>query len=537
MDEYVTARLLEYIERSSDFVGVTDDSGNVVYLNDAALRRLGRSASEIPNLTTADLFSESMFERYFEEIRPALLRSEAWNGILSIRTHDGVLDAWMTIVGGLGPGGDIQWLVTSGRDVTEWLHDRDVLYWQATHDELTGVARRSVLGERIAAALARARRNSAFVGVLYVDVNNFKEVNDALGHHIGDIVLAEVGRRLTVATREVDTVVRIGGDEFVVLAEGIADAPHAEEFATRLRNTLTDEPVTVGDTSVNVTVSVGLVLGSGESDPSQLLHEADAAMYRAKSEPEAAIAARWVEATEGPYAATTYRISVALTQQLIMPHYQPVARLADGVTIGYQALARWGQETSAQFVDSVQGSAVAVALDLAILRRATADAMWWEHIPRPMIYAHVSARLLAERAMCLYVKDLLDRSNLAPARLALEVPEPLLLERRAELSAALAPLRDMGVVLVASHVGALAPRRIAAVCGLFDQILFDRDVVVRLDLPAARTGPYRDIIDAAHAEGLTTIAVGIETDAQRDLMAELGCDHGIGYRFGTPTAR
>jgi diguanylate cyclase (GGDEF)-like protein len=249
VDDEVRDRLLTYVEQTTDFVGVTDDSGRVVYLNPAALRRLGRSPDEVSSLSTADLFPGLVFDRYFDEIRPVLMSGKPWSGVLPVLTAEGTADVWFTIVGGVGLGGDVGWLVTSGRNVTSWINDRNLLSWRATHDELTGVARRVVLGERIEAALARVRRSGKPLALIYLDLDRFEDVNDRFGHPVGDTVLAEFGRRLSSAVREVDTVVRVGGDEFVVLLEGVADRAQAELLRSRLVAALTSSPVPMATAS------------------------------------------------------------------------------------------------------------------------------------------------------------------------------------------------------------------------------------------------------------------------------------------------
>lgn len=532
MEESVASRLLSFIERTTDLIGVTDDSGNVVYVNGATRTRLGLGAGDPTGLTTADLFSESAFERYFEEVRPAILRSGVWSGVIPVRAAGGgSIDSWMTVVGGVQPGGDITWLVTSGRDVSEWVRQRDELDWRATHDELTGVSRRGVLVDRLEGALARARRTGEWVGVLFIDVDDLKTVNDTLGHQAGDRVLAELAARIREATREVDTVVRIGGDEFVVVMDGVTDQLDAEMVKSRLQAAASEISVPLDGAETPISVSIGLVLGDGDSDGGQLVRDADAAMYRAKRRPGAATRTVELGADRPSGRLTVHELSIALTQQLITPHYQRVVDLDRVVTVGFQALARWGSVPAADFVDLAGGSGVAVALDLAIVRQATADARTWKGSSPPDLYVHLSPRSLIEPGLESHLRQLLEQTGLEPGRLALEIPEHLLVAGDARLAGTLRSLGSLGIRLVISHFKRYDPRVSEVAEGLFSELRLDSSVVAGIERDPSRAAAA---VSVAHRMGLIAFAVGIETDGQRQRLLELGCQLGMGRMFGSP---
>lgn len=533
MDEWVASRLLEFIEQTSDLVGVTDDAGNVVYLNEAARQRLGLGAGELTGLTTADLFAEEAFDRYFEEVRPEILRSGVWSGVIPTRTADGdSMDAWMTVVGGAQPGGDVGWLVTSGRDVSDWVRDRADLHWRATHDELTGVGRRVVLADRLQQALRRARRSGEWVGVLFVDVDRLKAVNDGWGHESGDRVLAEIARRIRSVTREVDSVIRVGGDEFVVILDGVTDPLDADVVTSRLQ-AVTDVMVPAAGTTISVSVSIGVALGDGNSDGDQLIRDADAAMYEAKRR-RAADPVRGAAVRVGPARLTAHTVSIAVTQQLIRPHYQPVVDLRAGVTIGFQALARWGQVPAADFVCLVQDSGVGVALDLAILRRAAADARAAGALEPHRVYVHVSPRFLAEAGTQGHLSRLLERADVDAGVLALVVPEPLLADRDRSLLGTLRSMRALGVQLVLSHVERCDQGALDDLGGLFGQLRLARTLTAALDVDPSHRETAANAMSVARRLGMATIAVGVETVEQRRRLVDLGCELGIGNLLGLP---
>jgi diguanylate cyclase (GGDEF)-like protein/PAS domain S-box-containing protein len=532
MDDAVAARLLAFIEQTTDLIGVADDAGNVVYVNDATRKRLGLSAAKPIGLTTADLFGESAFERYFEEVRPAILQSGVWSGIIPVRTAGGgSIDSWVTVVGGIEPGGDVAWLVISGRDVTEWLRDRDDLELRATHDELTGVNRRVVLADRLDRAIARARRTGELLGVLFIDVDDLKAVNDNLGHQTGDRVLVDLARRIKEVTREADTVVRVGGDEFVVIIDGVTDGHDADVVKARLQAAATKNFLSTDGAEIIISVSIGMVLGDGDSDGEQLVRDADAAMYESKRKPGEVNRAAGVGAEPRPAKLTAHGVSVALTQNLITPYYQPVIDLRSDVAVGFQALARWGSVPAAEFIDLARGSGVAVALDLAILRRTTADARTWEGPSPPSVYVHVSSRLLAESSVESHLHQLLDQTSLEPERLALEIPEPVLVDGDIRLADTLRSLGELGVRLVISHFERYNPESIAVVEGLFAQLRLGRTLLAEME---SDPSPVDAAISLAHVMGMAAFAVGIETDDQRRRLIDLGCELGMGHLLGSP---
>jgi diguanylate cyclase (GGDEF)-like protein/PAS domain S-box-containing protein len=531
MDKSVVARLLAFIEQTTDLIGVADDSGNVVYVNQATRKRLGLSGEPV-GLTTADLFAESAFERYFEEVRPAILQSGVWSGVIPVRTADGgCIESWMTVVGGVEPGGDVNWLVTSGRDVTDWLRDHDDLNRQATHDELTGVYRRVVLADRLDQALAHARRSGKWVGVLFIDVDDLKSINDTMGHHTGDSVLAEFARRIKGVTREVDTVVRVGGDEFVVVIDGVADRFDAEQVKARLQAATTDMTLSKDGADIDVSVSIGMVLGDGASHGDQLLRDADAAMYEAKRKRGGINRAVGAGIQRRREALTAHGVSVALTQQLIVPHYQPIVDLHSDVTVGLQTLARWGSIPAADFIELVQGSGVAVALDMAMLRRATVDARTWAGPSPPCVYVHVSSRLLAEDNVEAHLRQLLVGTALEPDRLALEVPQQVLADGDIRVIDTLRSIRGLGVRLVISHFEEYNRQTVAAAEGLFAQLRLDQALVEEME---SNPSPIAAAISLANSLGMVTFAVGIETAEQRRRLVDLGCQLGMGHLFGSP---
>jgi diguanylate cyclase (GGDEF)-like protein/PAS domain S-box-containing protein len=532
----VVARLMDYVERSADLIGVLDDRGNVVYMNHAARARLGVPADDTRTLTTADLFADSAFDLYYEQIRPRVIRGEVWSGYVPIRSREGEpLEMWATVVGEAWPGGEVRSLVVSARDVTEWRHIRDELGRQSTHDDLTGLVSRALLMDHIDSALGRARRTGAIVALVCIDLDNLNAVNDSFGHQAGDAVLVEVARRLRDAVRAIDTVARVGGDEFVVLFDGVDDEDEVENLSTRVHARLESEGIAVDDSLVNISASAGTVVARPDESGTHLLGRADAAMYEVKDE------RRWVPTATGPQppppdrGVSAHDVAVAVTQGSIVPYYRPVALTATGATVGYQVVARWHQRSgevapAADFVWAVERTAVGFSLDLTILRQLASGVT--DHSGEATAYAHVSPGFLVRPGVARFVHEVLVRADLEPRRLALLIPERLITTRGRLLREGLAEVGELGVRFVIDLAAGGLPAEPVMTDELFSEL---RLGLGWADALAGRPDDVAAAIAFAHDRGLEAHVMGVETREQLDQLVDMKCDRVQGDLIGSPS--
>jgi diguanylate cyclase (GGDEF)-like protein len=530
-DDAVVALLLEYIEHTSDLVGVVDAESRISYLNAAARKRLG--VGDATDLTTADLFPQHAFAQYYDEVRPALLRSGVWTGEVPVLdATTGTVPMLLTVVARTGPGGEISGLVTHGRELSP--ERSDVVIVGA--DELTRLPQRAVLEDRMEVALGRARRFGSHVGVMLVDIDGLKDLNDTFGHATGDQIVRGLAFRLRQAVREVDTVARIGGDEFVVLFDGLADTDAALAFARRVHTATTRPPFDTYAGTLSITASFGLAMSNGTDHPNDLLRRADNAMYRAKASGGGDVVL-FDEDAELTLTTLADDFAVAVSHGLIRPHVQSVVNLRTREVVGYQGFVRWehpdrGIIAAESFINLVAETAMAPVVDLAVLRRTAAAAARSRRRGVAMqSYAHLSRRLLGDPGLEHYVAEVVQEFAMDPSALHLEIAHGTLGRGSRTVKNAVAALRGIGCTIVLTDL--------RGECDVNDIVEYQFDEL-RLSPQLVRgcaTDPtQRRIVDAtvalAHALDVGVIAVGVEDQGDEERMLDSGCDFAEGFLFG-----
>jgi diguanylate cyclase (GGDEF)-like protein len=421
---------------------------------------------------------------------------------------------------------------------------RAALAHRATHDPLTGLPNRRAFAEHVEDALTDRRGGAlGHVAVLFVDVDDFKLVNDSLGHRAGDRLLETVADRLGAALRPQDVVARFGGDEFVILVADVVDGADAMAVAERLAATLTPPIVLDGEPRF-VTASVGVaVAGDLHLDADQLLRDADVAMYRAKERGKARC-----EAFDDSLRAVAIRrlaleggLREALINGELSLDYQPQVRLPGGAVTGVEALLRWrhpqlGTISPAEFVPMAERLGLVDEIGAWVVREACAEAMRWgrEDVE---VAVNVSPRQLvsAGGAFADVVRAALDDTGLAPRRLCLEITETALLADVAGTRAMLARLRALGVLLAVDDfgVGHASLRHLRQLLPV-DIIKIDKSFVDGVVGDAEDTAIISAVVKLADGLGLECVAEGVEDAAQAEALTVLGCGTGQGYHFARP---
>ncbi len=430
--------------------------------------------------------------------------------------------------------------ITHIEDVTDQRIAAERLTHAATHDGLTELPNRAALVARLDELLAGAGVGQ--VSVLFIDLDNFKVVNDSLGHGVGDEMLRQIAGRLRHVMRNGDRLARFGGDEFVVLVDGGVDPAVVAE---RLRRAV-QEPMMVAEHELVVTASIGFAVNaSGDLSADDLLRDADAAMYRAKAAGRDRIEAFTEETRAASVAAL--QISSELRRGLergeVVPYFQPIVDLDGGQVIGFEVLARWlhperGLLLPGQFLPIAEETGLIVDLGARILRDALAQLAHWRarglRFASCSLSVNVATQQLIDGRFLDVVHDALGETGIDADSLWLEITETALMADTNAAGRALRDLRGLGLHLSVDDFGTGYSSLTYLKRFPVESIKVDQSFVVGLGLEADDTSIVEAVVRLGHSLGLTVVAEGVETPLQLKRLRELGCDRGQGYLFGRP---
>ena len=444
-------------------------------------------------------------------------------------------------------GDDILGRVWSFRDVTERRRLEAELTHQAYHDALTGLANRARFRDRVVAALDRAGGSPERIAVLFLDLDDFKRVNDSFGHAEGDRLLREVGERLLACTRGCDTVARLGGDEFAVLLTNVRDEAGIVTAAERITRAM-DAPVSLRGALVTVGVSIGIASAAHATYPDALLRNADVAMYGAKARGKG----RHLVFEPAMHAAVLMRLQLeddlrgALAGGDFHLDFQPIVRLATGEVTGAEALVRWthaerGLVEPARFIPLAEETGLIVPLGAWVLREACRQGRDWfdRHGTGPggvpfTVSVNISARQLAEPTFVQQVRNTLEESRLHPSSLVLEITESVLMRDTETMVGRMRALKALGVRLAVDDFGTGYSSLSYLHRFPVDILKIDKSFVDAVGSGRAEPALARAIVALGESLGLTTVAEGIEREAQRAGLVALRCELGQGYLFARP---
>jgi diguanylate cyclase (GGDEF)-like protein/PAS domain S-box-containing protein len=424
-------------------------------------------------------------------------------------------------------------------DITQRRGAEAQLLHAALHDSLTDLPNRRLMRDRLATALARATRTGSTVAVLFLDLDEFKTVNDSLGHDAGDDLLVAIGRNLSSALRACDTVARLGGDEFVVICEDVAEEGDVHRLARRVMDAV-ERPLSLIGNPTRVTASMGVATpGPGYESADELLHLADIAMYRAKGSGKS----RYVVADERLHAETAARLDLvadlrhAIQHDELVLHYQPVA-LLDGGLIGMEALLRWphpslGLLRPGDFLPLVEGSDLAKPLSDWVLRSAIGDAARWAN-GSLRVSVNVTARELDHPDFADTVLELLEWSGLRARSLWLDVQEADLVQASTTARQTVARLRAHGVGVAADDFGRSSGSLADLGSMPVDLVKIHPEFIAGMLDDPVDAAIIAAIVTAARASGRHALAEGVETPGQLEMLRTLGLESVQGHLTSRP---
>lgn len=526
------------LETAPDAMVIADEDDRIVLVNSQTERLFGYERDEL----IGELVELLVPERFAPDPHdPAVGRDLE----VSARRKDG---SEFPVEISLSPLESENGRLTSSviRDVTERRLARDAFAYQARHDSLTGLPDRSLFLERLEHAIDRAERKDSTLAVLFLDIDDFKLVNDTLGHEAGDRLLVEMTPRLDAALRPGDTVARFGGDEFVVLCEDLSSEADAIRIAERIAFGCS-RPVTLGPHQHLVTLSVGLVVvEGGASTATDLLRDADAAMYRAKAKGKARVERfdpsmheRLLERI-----ALESGLRLALDRHEFRLHYQPVISLDGGEIIGIEALLRWqhperGLLLPAQFMPVAESTGLIVPIGEWVIEEACRQAAGWRDARGPgqpplPVSVNISPRQVARSELAASVTRILERTGLEAGLLDLEITESVLLDDAADSGQVLRQLKALGVRLILDDFGTGYSSLSYLKRFTIDALKIDRSFVDGLGRDPENGAIVNAVLSMARALDVDVTAEGVETPNQLALLRASGCAFAQGYLFSEP---
>ena len=534
------------MEASANGIMITDHSQGrnpITYVNPAFERITGYSAAEAIGRSPAFLMGPDRDQFGAGEIDAAIRDQREGQAVLRNYRKDGDL-FWseLSIAPVRDASGKATHFVGIINDITERMQYEAQLERQNDQDSLTGLASRNLLRDRTGQAIASAARHGRSVALLFLDVDDFKRINDSLGHGVGDAILRTVAGRLAVCVREQNTLARLGGDEFVVILSDLENLKHVPLVASQMLRAV-DQPVPVANREFQVTASIGVsVFPQDGDDYDTLLRNADAAMYRAKQAGRNTFRFYTADMNEEAMRRLEMeeKLRHALTREELLLHFQPLVGV-DGSTIhDVEALVRWRDGDGrlippASFIPLAEETGLIVAIGEWVLRAACREARLWQQAGRELrIGVNLSARQFRDRSLLGTVRRCLEESGLPPRLLMLEITESAVMENAEEAEGVLAELKTLGDGLSVDDFGtgysSLTYLRKFPIDQLKIDGSFVHDVVHHPDSAAIVLG----IIGLARNLRLQTVAEGVETVGQRDFLIEAGCDLMQGYLFSRP---
>lgn len=528
------AQILRLFQTTSDLLATISLDGRFMLLNPAWEQVLGWTREELLSRQMRDLVHPDDVEQTAAVMLAGRDHAaQLANFTNRYRHKDG---SWRWLLWSARSDGNMWY--AAAKDVT----DRMWLERQALHDPLTKLPNRLLLMDRARQALTRLHRNHGLVAILFIDLDRFKAVNDNLGHALGDHLLTSIATRLAEMMRESDTVARMGGDEFVILAEDLTSDEEALTVAERVLHAL-KEPFLVGSTEVSMLASVGVsVSDDPEADPETLLREADIAMYRAKRAGGYGLELfdERLRREMRVHLGIEERLRNALPRDELSLVYQPIVGLAEERAVACEGLLRWEPKDGpmvepSRFIPLAEQSELIAQIGEWVLNRACAQAAAWRKAGHELaVSINISPRGLTETDLANRIAAGLARHEVPAEALWIEASETAIARDPERARATLEELRSLGVRIVLDGFGAGDSNLMLPATLPLDAVKIDRSLIGGMHSNISKRGLVVAIIALAREQGLETIAVGIETEHQLELARELGFSLGQGFLLHAP---
>ena len=537
-------RFRSLVQNSSDTTLILGDEARITYASPATASLLGLSPDEVLSMPATDLVHPEDQARVETQLAALLQTSSVTEPIQFRIAHaDGSYRHVEVVVSDVRDNPSVAGYVANLRDITERKEAESQLAHAALHDPLTGLPNRTLIMDRAAQMLVRARREYRPVAALFIDLDNFKDINDSLGHDAGDKVLQAVAHRFVGILRASDTVGRLGGDEFVVLAEGASLGAGPEMVAERLHDTLREPFRIDGYDSVPLSVSASIGIAGGQRNSAhELLRDADIALYRAKAlgKNRSALFQPEMQTAVLDRIELDADLRSALAEEQFFLLYQPVFDLDHVRVSGVEALLRWrhpsrGVVAPDQFIPMLEDSGLIVEVGRWVLGEACRQAAQWHaRGHRLSVSVNVSMRQLEVPSFVDHIREALDTSGLDPDALVVEITESTLMRDADATVTRLRDIKGLGVHVAIDDFGtgysSLAYLRQFPV----DALKIDRSFISAMADSPESSALIHTLVELGRTLGLETLAEGIEDDEQLHTLQQEHCDRGQGFLFSRP---
>lgn len=526
-------------------VVVSDSENRIISVNPSYSRITGFSSNELAGRKPG--FNKSGYhdEIFYRDMWQTILREGHWEGEIWDRRKNGeVFPAWLAINAVRDKHGSFSRYIGVLSDISEQKKAQETIYLQANYDELTLLPNRRLFLDRLDQEIKKARRGQTQVALIFVDLDNFKEINDSYGHELGDKLLKETAQRIQTCVREVDTVARLGGDEFTVVLPYVRSNREADRVAQKIVDSLS-APFNLGEDQGYVSASIGITVFPFDGDSSvALLRNADQAMYEAK---------RLGKNRFSYYTATMQQASqqrlqlsnelrAALQNGELEMHYQPIHDLADSAVIKAEALIRWHRRDGKHvgpdvFIGLAEEIGLIGEIGQFAFESSVRQIQAWKEISRSSIGVAINLsprQISGDRGGLHSLIDFLDDENISAAHVTLEITEGTLLDDNPVIRDRLARLREAGCSIALDDFGTGYSSLSYLKKMNVDFIKVDKSFIRDLAVDQSDYALVEAIIVMAHKLGIKVIAEGVETAEQNDILRKIGCDFVQGYYYARP---
>jgi diguanylate cyclase (GGDEF)-like protein/PAS domain S-box-containing protein len=532
-------------EASCEGIMIINAEGRIMTVNRAFVRATGYDFHDVIGERPDFLARDGAEAAFFHKIKDTAQQRGAWQGEIELkRRNGGFFPVWMVMSVVREQKGTPDYYICTSIDISDRKKSEERIQFLAHHDVLTELPNRSLCIERLRVALQGAERSGHSVAVLFIDLDRFKNINDSLGHHVGDALLRSVARRLTESVRGGDTVSRLGGDEFVVVLNGVEDAAEVRRIVEQRLIPLVAKPHEVEGTDLNVSCSVGIAMYPHDAaDLDQLMRLADVAMYHAKSNGRNAAHFFSPDMTERAQTRLVLESQLrhAVERGELALHYQPRVDSQKTRLAGVEGLLRWtppglGPVSPADFIPIAEETGLIVQIGEWVIGEACAQIARWraEGLAAFEVSINLSPLQLRDDRLPELVAEQMARHGVQRGELEFEITESALMENVAQILPRLSAIRDLGVGLAIDDFGTGYSSLNYLNRLPLDKLKIDRSFILDMQGDPANLAITRAIIGLGHTLGLTVVAEGVETEQQAVMLRRAGCDEFQGFLYARP---